>query len=200
MLSTVRRRVGSRHPKSYFFWPQWADSLSFKDIKAGEGIIAACQSGNRDEEVFPNPNQFDMHRKFNPENSLGFGYGAHRCIAECLAKAELEIVFGWSFPCLVPAVKECFQGTRANQVLVCSDAVPEAAKFETGHSDRGAQIHTANDGHRGYGASSGVLTVVVNVAKTTQRFANILEAKLYSSPFSITTYYGIISDVLRHSS
>ena len=63
-------------------------------IKAGTGIIAACQSGNRDAEVFPNPDQFDMHRKFQPVDSLGFGYGRHRCIAEWLAKAELEIVFG----------------------------------------------------------------------------------------------------------
>jgi hypothetical protein len=35
-----------------------------------------------------------MHRKFDPVDGLGFGYGAHRCIAEYLAKTELEIVFG----------------------------------------------------------------------------------------------------------
>ncbi|CZR53193.1 related to Cytochrome P450 55A1 [Phialocephala subalpina] len=33
-----------------------------KLIKAGEGIIAVTQSGNRDEEVFPNPDTFDMRR------------------------------------------------------------------------------------------------------------------------------------------
>lgn len=43
--------------------------------------------------MFPDPDTFDLHRKFNPVDSLGFGYGAHRCIAEWLAKAELEIVF-----------------------------------------------------------------------------------------------------------
>jgi nitric oxide reductase len=63
-------------------------------IKAGEGIIAACQSGNRDETVFPNPDEINIHRTFKPEDSLGFGYGVHRCIAEELAKTELEIVFG----------------------------------------------------------------------------------------------------------
>ena len=68
--------------------------LMCQTIKAGTGIIAACQSGNRDTDVFPDPDQFDMHRKFDPVNSLGFGYGQHRCIAEYLAKAELEIVFG----------------------------------------------------------------------------------------------------------
>jgi len=68
-----------------------------KQIKAGEGIIAACQSGNRDQEVFPDPDKFDIHRQFDPQDSLGYGYGAHRCIAEHLAKAELEIVFATLF-------------------------------------------------------------------------------------------------------
>jgi fungal nitric oxide reductase len=65
-----------------------------KRIRAGEGIIASNQSANRDEEVFPNPDTFDMYRKRWGEEALGFGYGPHRCIAEWLARAELEIVFG----------------------------------------------------------------------------------------------------------
>lgn len=63
-------------------------------IKAGEGIIAANASGNRDEEVFSNPDVFDMHRTPDPNHSLGFGFGPHRCIAEPLARAEMEMVFG----------------------------------------------------------------------------------------------------------
>jgi fungal nitric oxide reductase len=42
----------------------------------------------------PDPDTFDMYRKFDPVDGLGFGYGAHRCVAEYLAKTELEIVFG----------------------------------------------------------------------------------------------------------
>lgn len=68
--------------------------MFIKLIKAGEGIIAATQSGNRDEEVFLDPDTFDLHRKRGSEQALGYGYGAHRCIAEWLARAELEIVFG----------------------------------------------------------------------------------------------------------
>jgi len=64
-----------------------------KCIKAGEGIIASNQSANRDEDVFPNPDTFDMNRKRWDEEALGFGYGPHRCIAEWLARAELEVVF-----------------------------------------------------------------------------------------------------------
>lgn len=37
-----------------------------------------------------------MHRKRGSEEALGYGWGAHRCIAEWLARAELEIVFGES--------------------------------------------------------------------------------------------------------
>ncbi|KAL1960857.1 hypothetical protein VTO42DRAFT_5840 [Malbranchea cinnamomea] len=66
-------------------------------IKAGEGIIAATQSGNRDEEVFPDPDKFDMHRKRGNEQALGFGYGDHRCVAEGLARTELEVVFSTLF-------------------------------------------------------------------------------------------------------
>ena len=52
--------------------------------------------------MFPNADEFDMQRKFNPKDSLGFGYGAHRCIAEELAKTELEIVFGQWLECPFP--------------------------------------------------------------------------------------------------
>lgn len=71
--------------------------LGGKLIRAGEGIIASNQSANRDEAIFPNPDEFDMHRKFGSLDALGFGFGPHRCIAETLAKAELEAVFGTLF-------------------------------------------------------------------------------------------------------
>ncbi|KAF6806528.1 cytochrome p450 55a3 [Colletotrichum plurivorum] len=71
--------------------------LSGQTIKAGEGIIAANASGNRDEEVFPDPDVFNMHRTPDPNHALGFGFGPHRCIAEPLARAEMEIVFATLF-------------------------------------------------------------------------------------------------------
>ncbi|KAE8144263.1 cytochrome P450 [Aspergillus avenaceus] len=66
-------------------------------IKAGEGIIASNQAANRDPEVFPDPDIFNMFRKRGPEEALGFGFGAHRCVAETLARAELETVFSTLF-------------------------------------------------------------------------------------------------------
>ncbi|KAL2126995.1 hypothetical protein VTI74DRAFT_11493 [Chaetomium olivicolor] len=64
-----------------------------KLVKAQQGIIASNQSANRDEDIFENPDKFDMRRKWPKEDPLGFGFGDHRCIAEHLAKAELTSVF-----------------------------------------------------------------------------------------------------------
>ncbi|QSZ30677.1 hypothetical protein DSL72_000235, partial [Monilinia vaccinii-corymbosi] len=65
-------------------------------IKKGEGIICAVQAADRDEEFFTDsdPETFDIHRKQDIKDVLGFGWGIHRCQAEWLSKAELEIVFG----------------------------------------------------------------------------------------------------------
>lgn len=71
--------------------------LGGQTIKAGEGIIAANASGNRDEDVFPDPDVFNMHRTPDPNHALGFGFGPHRCIAEPLARAEMEVVFATLF-------------------------------------------------------------------------------------------------------
>lgn len=68
-------------------------------IKAGEGVILSNQSANRDETVFKNPDQFDIHRA--PGAQIGFGYGTHVCVAEWLARAELECVFGAYTPSTV---------------------------------------------------------------------------------------------------
>ncbi|KAI6765736.1 hypothetical protein HG530_006806 [Fusarium avenaceum] len=64
-----------------------------KLIRANEGIIASNQSANRDGDVFENPDDFNMNRKWPAEDPLGFGFGDHRCIAEHLAKTELTTVF-----------------------------------------------------------------------------------------------------------
>ncbi|KAK4652840.1 hypothetical protein QC762_512910 [Podospora pseudocomata] len=75
-----------------------------KIIRAGEGIIASNQSANRDEDIFSDPERFDMHRKWGQECALGFGFGPHRCIGEHLAKTELMTVFATLFD-RVPSLK-----------------------------------------------------------------------------------------------
>ncbi|CAF1175771.1 unnamed protein product [Adineta ricciae] len=58
-------------------------------IEKNQGVWALNASANEDEDVFPNPTTFNIHRQPNPH--LAFGEGIHRCVAEHLARAEIEI-------------------------------------------------------------------------------------------------------------
>ncbi|MDX6263905.1 MAG: hypothetical protein QOH84_5593 [Kribbellaceae bacterium] len=60
-------------------------------IKAGEFLIAAIQSGNRDEQIFPDPDRIDLSRKAS--RHLAFGFGAHQCLGQQLARVELQEVY-----------------------------------------------------------------------------------------------------------
>lgn len=60
-------------------------------IKAGDRVMPLFQSGCRDEEVFDHPDEFDINRK--PNNHLAFGFGAHTCVGQHLAKQELKVMF-----------------------------------------------------------------------------------------------------------
>ena len=48
-------------------------------------------SGNRDEDVFEEPYNFRSDRK--PNSHVAFGYGAHLCLGQHLAKLEMRILF-----------------------------------------------------------------------------------------------------------
>lgn len=76
-------------------------------IRAGEGVIPATSSANRDALVFTAPDRFDVERSGNPH--LAFGHGPHRCIGASLARMELRAAFGAllrRFPDLRLAVPE----------------------------------------------------------------------------------------------
>ena len=44
----------------------------------------------RDEEVYPDPDRFDVTRTGGPRLHMVFGGGPHRCLGEMLARIELE--------------------------------------------------------------------------------------------------------------
>ncbi|GAA1297678.1 cytochrome P450 [Pseudonocardia xinjiangensis] len=60
-------------------------------IRAGEGIIAATESANRDAAAFPAPDELDIHRESN--HHLAFGFGVHQCLGQPLARLELQIAY-----------------------------------------------------------------------------------------------------------
>ncbi|KAK8879206.1 cytochrome P450 55A1 [Apiospora arundinis] len=64
-------------------------------LKRGEGVICAVQAANRDGDKFADPDAFDIHRATGslPADTLGFGFGIHRCQAEFFSRTQLEIVF-----------------------------------------------------------------------------------------------------------
>ncbi|MDQ1829199.1 cytochrome P450 [Massilia scottii] len=64
-------------------------------IKAGEGVLVMLNSGNRDDSVYPDADQFDIRRQC--PNHVGFGHGLHKCIGAAFARLELKIVFGTLF-------------------------------------------------------------------------------------------------------
>lgn len=58
-------------------------------ITAGDLVLPLMASANRDERVFPNPDEFIIDRTPNPH--LGFGLGLHNCLGASLARLEGEI-------------------------------------------------------------------------------------------------------------
>ena len=56
-------------------------------IPAGAELLLLYPSGNRDEEVFIDPEAFDVTRSPNPH--IAFGFGAHFCLGNQLARLEL---------------------------------------------------------------------------------------------------------------
>jgi cytochrome P450 len=61
-----------------------------REIAAGEPIALVYSSANRDEDVFPNPNEFILDRP-NIRDHLAFGRGPHNCVGAPLARLELRI-------------------------------------------------------------------------------------------------------------
>jgi cytochrome P450 len=82
--------------------------LHGKTMKAGDAVILAYGSANRDERVFDNPDVYDITRR--PKRHLGFGGGVHSCLGSMLARVATQVVFEE----LLTAVPEF---TRSDDVL-----------------------------------------------------------------------------------
>jgi cytochrome P450 len=79
-------------PVKHFMRSATADAeIGGRKIAKGDWLWLAYPSGNRDEEVFDDPDAFRVDRA--PNKHLAFGYGAHLCLGQHLAKMEMRILF-----------------------------------------------------------------------------------------------------------
>jgi cytochrome P450 len=60
-------------------------------IRNMDRLMCLFLSGNRDEEVFAEPNRFDVTRRPNPH--LAFSFGPHSCIGQHIARLEMRVLW-----------------------------------------------------------------------------------------------------------
>ncbi len=60
-------------------------------IKQGERVVMWYPSVNRDEDIFPEPDRFNITR--TPNDHLAFGIGEHFCLGAGFARLELTLMF-----------------------------------------------------------------------------------------------------------
>jgi len=77
-------------PVKHFMRTATADcELAGQSIKKGDWLMLCYPSGNRDEAVFSDPFAFNVER--SPNKHVAFGYGAHVCLGQHLARMEMRI-------------------------------------------------------------------------------------------------------------
>jgi cytochrome P450 len=79
-------------PVRHFMRSVAADTtVGGRPVAKDDWLMLCYPSGNRDETVFENPLEFRVDRK--PNRHLAFGYGAHLCLGQHLAKMEMRILW-----------------------------------------------------------------------------------------------------------
>lgn len=72
--------------------PTCPASVGDQAVDRGDKLVVYYPSANRDEDVFENPQVFDIGREHNPHVAFG-GSGVHFCVGAHLARLELRVMF-----------------------------------------------------------------------------------------------------------
>ncbi|MEM6708881.1 MAG: cytochrome P450 [Pseudomonadota bacterium] len=92
MATAVDEMIRWVSPVRHFMRTATEDyELRGKTIKAGQSLILWYPSANRDEEVFSDPFDFRVDRKDGKQ--IAFGYGAHVCLGQHLARMEIAALY-----------------------------------------------------------------------------------------------------------
>jgi cytochrome P450 len=63
-----------------------AVSIAGVELPAGAPVLTCVGAANRDEQHYPHPDEFDMHRR--ADDHVAFGFGRHFCLGSHLARLE----------------------------------------------------------------------------------------------------------------
>ena len=96
-------------------------------IKKDDKVIMWYASGNRDEEVFENADDFIIDRK-NARRHIAFGFGIHRCMGNRVAEMQLRILW-----------EEILK--RFDKVEVVGDPVRVRSTFVQGYAELPVVLH-----------------------------------------------------------
>jgi cytochrome P450 len=64
-------------------------------IPKGAAVMLCVSSANRDEEAFPEPDEFRLDR--TNTSSLTFGFGSHMCVGRTTSRSEIAAMIGALF-------------------------------------------------------------------------------------------------------
>ena len=104
-------------PVKHFMRTATADAeLAGRKIAKGDWLMLSYPSGNRDEAVFEDPFSFRIDR--TPNKHVAFGYGAHVCLGQHLARMEMRVLWEELFARL-DSVELDGQPTRMTANFVC---------------------------------------------------------------------------------
>jgi cytochrome P450 len=93
LATAIEEMLRFSSPVSHFKRTVMEDTtIRGQHIKAGERVVMFYGSANRDEDIFVNPNTFDITRDPNPHVAFGAG-GPHLCLGMHVARVELAVMF-----------------------------------------------------------------------------------------------------------
>jgi cholest-4-en-3-one 26-monooxygenase len=90
LLTAVEEMLRWTSPVIYFRRTAAQDlMLGGQRIRKGQRVVLCYPSANRDEEVFKDPEVFDIARK--PNEHLAFGFGPHFCLGARVAQLQIRV-------------------------------------------------------------------------------------------------------------